>query len=141
MDPVIRAAVYNLMDCGYSFIDAVRKAKAEAPRIKKEHSDRAAERASQEALITAWTHPIGTAVWVRRDDGHEEATTTRSMPWMVGSGDAVILLVGISGGYALERVRLRDGVPRPGGLCPECGGCAGVDGSDRCVCTPKGGTA
>ena len=108
MDPVIRDAVYDLMDCGYSFIEAVKKAKADAPRIKKEHADRAAELTRQTAMIAAWTHPVGTAVWVKRDDGHEEATTTRSMPWLLGSGDAVILLVGITGGYMLERVRLRE---------------------------------
>jgi hypothetical protein len=53
----------------------------------------------------AWTHPVGTPVVVTKDDGSEVRTKTRSAPWML-CGTAVILLEGISGGYALCRVRV-----------------------------------
>lgn len=48
--------------------------------------------------------PIGTDVDVRKDDGSIFKTKTRSQPWRLGHGEAVILVEGISGGYALERV-------------------------------------
>lgn len=59
---------------------------------------------AQQALCDAWKYPEGTSVTVRKDGGEVVATKTRSMPWMVGA-TAVILVDGISGGYALERVR------------------------------------
>jgi hypothetical protein len=68
----------------------------------------AQERAAQQRLIDAWKHPVGTAVVVTKDDGRYVRTTTRGAPWLMGDV-AVIMLEGISGGYALERVRaLRD---------------------------------
>lgn len=68
----------------------------------------------------AWTHPIGTRVLVRRDDGAETETTTRSEPWALGDGTPVVLLVGISGGYALDRVRVAGVVAALDMVCP-CG--------------------
>lgn len=62
------------------------------------------KRAAELAHLAAWTHPEGTPVIVRRDDGSEFATRTRSKPWDL-CGTPVVLLEGISGGYALERVR------------------------------------
>lgn len=57
------------------------------------------------ALLAAWAEtPIGTAVIVTRDDGRELTTKTRSEPWEL-CGTPVIMVDGISGGYALERVR------------------------------------
>ncbi len=61
----------------------------------------------QQALVDAWTHPEGTAVTVTLDDGSTWETTTRSAPWLLGGHTAVIMLEGKSGGYALERVRVR----------------------------------
>lgn len=58
----------------------------------------------QQSFCDAWKYPEGTPVTVRKDDGSVVATSTRSMPWMVG-GTAVILLEDFSGGYSLERVR------------------------------------
>ncbi len=58
-----------------------------------------------ESLLVAWTHPPGTEVLVTHDDGIEYPTRTRSAPWMI-SGHPSILLEGISGGFALSRVRV-----------------------------------
>lgn len=55
-----------------------------------------------------WTHPPGTAVTVVLDNGEEWETHTRSSAWILPSGHAVILLEGKSGGYLLDRVRVRD---------------------------------
>lgn len=56
---------------------------------------------------TQWNeqHPIGTAVVVTRDNGAEQRSVTRSAAWTLGDGQAVVKVEGISGGYALERVR------------------------------------
>lgn len=52
----------------------------------------------------AW--PIGTGVIVKKDDGSDFRTVTRSEPWQLGDGQWVILVKGIAGGYAVERVRI-----------------------------------
>lgn len=75
--------------------------------------------------FAAWKHPEGTPVIVRRDDGSEFATRTRSMPWDL-CGTPVVLLEGISGGYALERVR---SAPAP----PAAGDASLVDGVDTSI--------
>jgi hypothetical protein len=49
-------------------------------------------------------YPIGTAVIVRRDNGDELHTTTRSEAWELGHGTPVIKVQGIAGGYRLDRV-------------------------------------
>lgn len=54
-------------------------------------------------LSRAMRWPIGTAVTVTKDHGEQVATVTRSAPWKLGD-TWVILLDGISGGYALARV-------------------------------------
>lgn len=64
---------------------------------------RSQQPAAQKRLVAAWTHPVGVDVDVRKDDGTIVRTKTRSEPWML-CGTAVVLLDGISGGYALERV-------------------------------------
>lgn len=55
---------------------------------------------------TEWNaaHPIGTEVIVTRDNGDRVQTRTRSTAWMLGC-EPVVKVEGISGGYALERVR------------------------------------
>lgn len=59
-----------------------------------------------EALVCAWGNtPEGTAVIVIKDQGGEVLTKTRSAPWMLGGHSAVIMLEGITGAYALDRVR------------------------------------
>jgi hypothetical protein len=50
-------------------------------------------------------YPIGTAVHLTRDDGSIFETSTRTPAWALSSGDAVVSVVGISGGYLLSRVR------------------------------------
>lgn len=63
--------------------------------------------------IDAWKDkPIGTPVYVVRDNGRITETKTRSAPWCLGDGSTVVILLeGFSGGYLLERVRL--GSPAP----------------------------
>jgi hypothetical protein len=64
------------------------------------------ERAALARLeASAWTHPVGTPVDVRRDGGEIVRTKTRSEAAVIGE-TAVIWLDGISGCYALERVAL-----------------------------------
>lgn len=55
--------------------------------------------------IERWSRPVGARVLVRLDDGSDWETTTRSEPWLLGDGTAVILLEGSCGGYLLEKVR------------------------------------
>lgn len=56
-----------------------------------------------QARCDLWTHPEGTKVTVRFDNGHVVETETRSMPWVL-CGEPVILVRGIAGGYNLDRV-------------------------------------
>lgn len=64
--------------------------------------------AAQKRLCEQWsTVPVGTPVVVRRDDGSLFETATRSEPWLLGHGAAVISVEGITGGYMLDRVKLR----------------------------------
>lgn len=53
---------------------------------------------------------IGTPVNVRKDNGDIFETKTRSEPWQLGHGDWVVSVEGISGGYDLERVSIREAV-------------------------------
>jgi outer membrane lipoprotein SlyB len=46
----------------------------------------------------------GTPVEVRRDDGDILRTVTRSEPWQLPGGQWIVLVEGIRGGYALDRV-------------------------------------
>lgn len=46
----------------------------------------------------------GDRVKVRRDNGDVEERLVKYAPWQLGHGSHVIGLVGISGGYDLERV-------------------------------------
>jgi hypothetical protein len=60
----------------------------------------------QAALVEEWKDvPEGTPVIVTKDDKSEFHTKTRSIPWLMGGHTAMIMVDGISGGYALERVR------------------------------------
>lgn len=49
-------------------------------------------------------HRIGTPVVVVRDDGSQVLSVTRSDAYLLGHGQAVILLEGFRGCYALDRV-------------------------------------
>lgn len=51
------------------------------------------------------SNPIGTPVILRKDDGTEVDTVTTSEAQMLSGHTAVIWLKGISGCYALDRVR------------------------------------
>lgn len=78
----------------------------------------------QRKLVDQWNaqHPAGTAVTVRKDDGSEIQTKTRSEAAMLGGHTAVIWLDGMSGCYLLERVTLL--APGPCPLAPVSGGVA-----------------
>jgi len=54
------------------------------------------------ASAQAW--PLGTAVVVTKDNGERVETCTRSEPWLLGGHTWVIMVDGIAGGYALDRV-------------------------------------
>jgi hypothetical protein len=60
-------------------------------------------------LARAMRWPIGTPVTVTKDHGDQVDTATRSAPWKLGD-TWVILVEGISGGYALARVAERSEV-------------------------------
>lgn len=50
--------------------------------------------------------PSGSDVIYTDDFGKEHATKTRSESWELGSGDAVVMIEGKSGGYSVDRIRL-----------------------------------
>jgi hypothetical protein len=49
----------------------------------------------------------GKLCYVIRDLGRIEERVALSEPWELGSGDKVILLEGIRGGYSFDRVQLK----------------------------------
>jgi hypothetical protein len=57
-------------------------------------------------LCDEWNaaHPIGEAVWLKRDNGRELLTETRSRAEVLEGHSAVIWLKGVAGCYLLERV-------------------------------------
>lgn len=59
-----------------------------------------------EADVACWNaaHNVGRDVTVLMDSGEKKTTKTRSEAWLMGGHTAVIMLEGISGCYALERV-------------------------------------
>lgn len=63
---------------------------------------------SRRYLAKAKALPNGTPCLVTRDDGSILHSVTRSDPWELGSGQWVVRVEGISGGYAVERVRKAD---------------------------------
>lgn len=109
--------IYDLMDCGYTFIQAAKIVDGrgtEGQRYRAQEVRRGAERAGYLAQLAAWTHPAGTPVIVTRDDGSELHTRTRSHAWAPGGEGThpTVLVEGITGGYSLARVRLDDGAQR-----------------------------
>lgn len=59
--------------------------------------------AASKKRLASWTSvPVGSKVSVLRDDGRLEEHSTRSAPWML-CGTPVIMLTGITGGFALAR--------------------------------------
>lgn len=61
---------------------------------------------SQTRAVHEWNapHNVGKTVRVRRDDGSVLTTKTRSQAWLLGGHTAVILVDGIAGAFALDRV-------------------------------------
>lgn len=59
-----------------------------------------------ECAVLRWNRdfPAGTRVSVRRDNGTAMITVTRSEAWITPSGDALVKVFGIGGGYLLGRV-------------------------------------
>lgn len=61
---------------------------------------------ANQKLVDAWKDvPTGTPVIVTKDAGEEVSTKTASGPFLLGGHTACIMLEGISGAYALSRVR------------------------------------
>lgn len=58
-------------------------------------------------MVHEWNakHQPGVMVKVTMDDGTMRETVTNSEAWLLGGHTAVILLVGIGGAYALDRVK------------------------------------
>ncbi len=70
---------------------------------------------AQRKLLERWAAvPFGTEVDVKRDDGTVTRTKTRSEPWLLGHGAAVIKVDGITGCYLLDRVTLASTRPDGG---------------------------
>jgi len=61
---------------------------------------------TENKIVEEWNknYKIGIDVEVMKDDGSTIFTKTMSLAWVLGGHTPVILLEGISGGYALERV-------------------------------------
>lgn len=75
----------------------------------REHARRNAQaRADKEAEKFNRTFKVGEAVNVRRDDGSIERRCIRSEAWGLSSGDAIVSVQGISGGYLCERLTKAD---------------------------------
>lgn len=81
------------------------------------------KRGNPEKQVAAFntTFPVGSPVWVRKDDGRQEATKTRSEAWVMGGHSAMVMLDGIAGGYACERVTARVVVEENFRTCSICG--------------------
>ena len=109
LTPAQLAARNSLEDIGHAFLDACKIVRAEKARIEAAAAAREAERERNRQLLAAWTHPAGTPVVVTLDDGTPWETATRSRAWALGHGEPVVSLEGRTGGYALERVRVREG--------------------------------
>lgn len=62
------------------------------------------------ASVERWnaTHPVGTPVVLRLDNGKDFATKTRSRAEILSGHTPVIWLEGVRGCYILERVRAND---------------------------------
>lgn len=52
-------------------------------------------------------HPIGTPVTLRKSDDSILETKTRSEAWILGHGQIVVSVEGLTGGWEIERVRRR----------------------------------
>jgi hypothetical protein len=58
------------------------------------------------ALVKVWNeqYPPGTPVKLVKDFGDIVLTKTRSEAWVISSGNAMVYVDGIAGGYKLSRV-------------------------------------
>lgn len=72
------------------------------------HRPTAAEITNKVVNLDEWNrrNPIGTAVEVTKDDRSVMETKTASEAWLLGGHTQVVMLAGISGCYALSRVRV-----------------------------------
>lgn len=70
----------------------------------------ASKRINPETLVTHFNiaFPIGSDVSVRRDNGEILETKTRSVAWVMGGHSAVVMVDGIAGGYAVDRITRRE---------------------------------
>ena len=63
-------------------------------------------RSELERICKKWNdeYPVGKYVRVRRDDGSQLITKTRSEAWVLSGHTAVIMVEQITGAYLLDRV-------------------------------------
>ena len=54
------------------------------------------------------TFPEGSPCIVRKDDGTEVETRTRSYAWLVSGDHPVVLIAKFTGGYSLDRLRMME---------------------------------
>lgn len=53
-------------------------------------------------------YPDGSPCTLILDDGTEMETHTRSQAWLIGGGFPVVLVVGKTGGFHLDRVKMHE---------------------------------
>jgi hypothetical protein len=77
-------------------------------KIGQEERRRPARRSATELSLDCVAfnreNPVGTQVSVRLDSGTVLETVTTSEAWVMGGHSVVVLVKGINGAYALERV-------------------------------------
>lgn len=73
--------------------------------MQTERKRRPVRRNDPEGEVRRWNMHVlpGDPVIVTKDRGEQVHTTTRSQAWVQPSGQAVVLLEGISGSYLLSR--------------------------------------
>jgi hypothetical protein len=111
--PAFMSRVYDLMDCGFTFIEAVKHAVATSEEYAEGERLKAYEHTRRKNQLATWnaTVPVGTPVMYRFSVHTEERPSrTRSAAWMPTSrgepyGSPMVLLEGVSGGYDLDFVR------------------------------------
>ena len=76
------------------------------PRARKDGTMTKRKRHNPQSSVDSWnaSHPVGTAVKVRKDGGEVVESETRSEAWVLGGHTAVVMVTGIRGCYLLNRV-------------------------------------
>lgn len=89
------------------YLRELRELRRHGETLAQRRQRLAVEAAERAAVAWNAAHAVGTPVHLTRDDGSIMETSTRTPAWALSSGDAVVSVVGISGGYLLSRVVAR----------------------------------